>query len=98
MTSLSELADAVEGLMPMSEAPRDRCYILAIFHQPDPKFHSHAWHGRTFVIRHEGYTERSGYDMGWSLFPGYGGCSDHMFAGWMPLPEPLRARASEEGA
>ncbi|MFD1104190.1 hypothetical protein [Sphingobium olei] len=77
-------------LRPMSEAPKDRSYILAQFYQPDPEYNSHAWHGRTFAIRHEGYTEPSGYDMGWSLFPGYGGCSDRMFSGWMPIPEALR--------
>ena len=78
-----------EALRPMSDAPKDRSYVLAQFHQPDPEFHSHAWHGRTFVIRHEGYTDQSGYDMGWSLFPGYGGCPDQMFAGWLPLPAAL---------
>lgn len=85
-------------LRPMSEAPKDRTYILARFHQPDPEFNSYAWHGRTFAIRHEGYTEPSGYDMGWSLFPGYGGCSDHMFSGWMPLPEALRTKPEGQGS
>ena len=87
MTDLETLA---KGLKPMSEAPKDRSYILAVFHQPDSDYHSSAWHGRTFVIRHEGYTSQSGYDMVWALFPGYGGCSDNMIAGWMPLPAPLR--------
>jgi hypothetical protein len=49
-----------------------------------------------FSIRHEGQTT-SGHDLGWSLFPGFGGAPDYWFAGWRPLPEPPASLTSEEG-
>lgn len=41
---------------------------------------------RLFVARHQGYTP-SKFDLGWSLFPGFGGVSDFNICGWQPAPE-----------
>jgi hypothetical protein len=83
------MSGAVEGvaLLPMSEAPKDGTYIIAYYRSLDNDRTKH-WNGRAFVIRHEGQTV-SDYDLGWALFPGYGGVPDHCFAGWSPLPSAL---------
>lgn len=73
------------GWRPMESAPRDRTYILA---RVAPRDGDDRWgylSGRCFVIRHEERTP-SGYDLGWSVFPGFGGVSDDWFEGWLPLP------------
>ena len=70
---------------PFNTAPKDRSYILALLGDLKDERNQH-WSGRAFVVRHEGMTSRSGYDLGWSLFPGYGGVPDEWFVGWMPLP------------
>lgn len=90
-------------MRPMSEAPRDRSFILALYRPPEG--HREArFRERWFSVFHEGVTP-SCYDMGWALYPGYGGVPDDHFAGWMPLPDsdanptpPERARALEEAA
>lgn len=61
---------------PIDTAPKDGTHILA-YHIPKQ---------RVFEVWHEGETP-SGFDMGWALFPGYGGVSDSHFSGWMPLPK-----------
>jgi len=70
---------------PIETAPKDGSYILAVL---GPTDNGHIGHlvGRVFSIRHQGQTP-SGYDMGWSLFPGYGGVPDCWLAGWLPLPD-----------
>lgn len=74
-----------EALRPMSSAPRDRTFILARFRVPDD--HAQArFNGRWFSIFHEGVTP-SGFDLGWALYPGYGGVPDDHFDGWMPCPD-----------
>ena len=84
---------AIDALLPalgewqaMESAPRDRSYVLVKVR--DGAFactpFSH-YAGRYFVAYHEGLTP-SGFDMGWGLFPGFGGVSDRNLAGWMPLP------------
>lgn len=73
------------GWRPMESAPRDGTYILA---RVAPRDGDDRWGylaGRCFVIRHEGRTP-SGYDLGWSVFPGFGVTSDNWFEGWRPLP------------
>lgn len=81
----STSTEEVERLRPMGDAPRDRTHILALYNPP--KDHPEArFRGRWFTIWHEGVTEPAGYDMGWALYPGYGGVSDSNFAGWIPLP------------
>lgn len=90
--SLHELARedqarAEEGWHPMSEAPRDGSYILAIV-APNRGRHLEHQAGRMFAIRHEGLSEPSGYDMGWAVYPGFGGATDHDFACWTRLPAP----------
>ena len=76
-------------LRPMDEAPtHDRQFILAKVRDdawPEGERFGH-YSGRWFVPFHEG-TMDSGYDLGWGLFPGFGGVSSHMFEGWMPLPK-----------
>lgn len=67
---------------PIETAPRDGTRIWAIL-RPDAK----NWPNRSFEIWHEG-TTASDFDLGWTLFPGYGGVDDRHFAGWMPLPAP----------
>lgn len=64
---------------PMDTAPKDGSYILARASKAS------SWPGRAFVVRHEGQTP-SGYDLGWSLFPGYGGASDKTFDCWCAIP------------
>lgn len=71
----------MQALRPMSEAPRDRTRILAKVKDDDERFP-----GRIFEVRHEGVIEPDGFDLGWSLFPGYGGVPEHQFEGWLPCP------------
>lgn len=75
-----------DGWEDMSSAPRDRTSILAIV-APNDSRHLEYHAGRMFVIRHEGVTD-SDYDLGWAVFPGFGGAPDKYFAGWRPLPAP----------
>lgn len=75
---------APDGLLPMDAAPKDGSYIIGYYRSLDNERTEH-WNGRAFVIRHEGRTA-SDYDLGWGLFPGYGGVPDICFAGWLPLP------------
>lgn len=83
------------GWQPIETAPRDGTYILAILGpNSGPHLQYHA--GRMFVIRHEGMSR--GYDMGWAVYPGYGGVSDHNFTHWMPLPPaPDRLQGEDVG-
>lgn len=71
----------------IASAPKDGSYIIAVV-APNDSRHLRHFAGRAFVIRHEGTTMMSGYDMGWAVYPGYGGAADHMFSHWMPLPAP----------
>lgn len=71
---------------PIETAPKDGSYILAIVAGGGGRHLEHQA-GRMFVIRHEGET-RSEYDLGWSVYPGFGGARDFNFSHWMPLPEP----------
>lgn len=66
-------------------APKDGRYIVAVYQSLDG--YAAQFHGRAFVVRHEGKTP-SDYDLGWALFPGYGGVPDKCLSHWMPLPEP----------
>lgn len=78
--------EALEGaLRPMSEAPRDR-FILAMYRSVDG--HRAHMDGRVFTVRHEGKTV-SDFDLGWALYPGYGGVPDVSFYGWMDMPAAL---------
>lgn len=80
-----------ERLRPMEAAPKDERYILAVYKSLDG--YAQNLHGRVFAIRHEGETP-SGYDLGWTLFPGHGGVPDKCFSGWMPLPAALNEGAA----
>jgi hypothetical protein len=71
---------------PIETAPKDGRYILAIVAENDSRFLTHH-KGRCFVIRHEG-TTTSGFDMGWAIYPGFGGADDRFFSHWQPLPAP----------
>ena len=68
----------------MESAPKDGSYVI-VFYQSLHDHNEH-WNGRAFVARHEGVHD--GYDMGWGLFPGYGGVSDKNLSHWAPLPTP----------
>ncbi|MCX7585069.1 hypothetical protein [Phenylobacterium sp. 58.2.17] len=73
---------------PISTAPKDGSYILARVAPLDDERWGHLA-GRYFVIRHEGRTP-SDYDLGWSVFPGFGGASDRWFDAWThisPAPQ-----------
>ena len=69
-------------IRPMSEAPRDGTFILAQVVASS----ANRWPSRWFVVRHAGALSPNDYDMGWDLFPGYGGVNDAAFQGWLPLP------------
>jgi len=75
------------GWRDIASAPKDGRYILAIV-APNNSRHLGHMAGRMFVIRHEGVTDPSGYDLGWAVFPGFGGALSYMFTHWMPLPTP----------
>lgn len=79
---------------PMDTAPRDGTFILAVV-APNTTRHLEHQAGRVFVIRHEGKT-RNGYDMGWSVYPGYGGEIDATFACWCPIPGLARRPQNRE--
>lgn len=71
------------ALRDMATAPKNGSYVLAQY-RSQYGLNPH-WDGRFFVVRHEGQTT-SEFDLGWGLFPGYGGVPDISFAGWLPLP------------
>ena len=74
-------------MRPISEAPRDGTYILAMTKDDLGERHS-GMASRPFVIWHMGKTNNLGFDMGWSLFPGMG-VGDEWFSGWEPLPDSM---------
>jgi hypothetical protein len=81
--------EALAGWQPFGSAPKDGRYIIALYRSLDG-YASHL-HGRAFVVRHEGYIQPDGYDLGWALFPGFGGVPDKCLSHWAPLleaPEP----------
>jgi hypothetical protein len=84
LSKLSSLPLTTEGdgWKPFETAPKDGSYILALYGVDGDR---ERWGGRAFVVRHEGVDR--GYDLGWALFPGYGGVSDRYFSHWMPLPD-----------
>ena len=81
---------------PIETAPKDGTYIIAVVAPSTSRFLQHH-EGRAFVIRHEGFLG-SGYNMGWAVYPGYGGAPDGSFTHWMPLPAPPAIRALAEEA
>ena len=71
---------------PIESAPKDGTTVLAIVsNNPGRLLEYQA--GRVFSISHAGITE-CGYDLGWNVYPGLGGCGDNSFTHWMPLPPP----------
>lgn len=95
VVNLAPVGGRGEGWRPISEAPRDGSYILAHVADRDADDRWAHLAGRAFVVRHEGKTS-SGYDLGWSVHPGFGGCADDWFSGWQPLPPPPQEQ--EEGS
>jgi hypothetical protein len=79
----------------IASAPKDGSYILAEVAENDSLQFRHQV-GRMFVIRHEGRTA-SGCDLGWAVYPGYGGAPDSFFSRWQPVPPapPLSRDTSE---
>lgn len=74
-----------KGWRPMASAPRDRSYILARVGPLEPDNRWGHLTGRCFVIRHDGVTE-TGVDLGWAVYPGFGGADDCWFDCWTDLP------------
>ncbi|MCA8905179.1 MAG: hypothetical protein KDA43_10195 [Hyphomonas sp.] len=70
---------------PMKFAPKDGTYILARVARNDSR-HLGRHAGRCFVICHQGQTT-SGYDLGWAVYPGFGGAPDEYFDGWTGIPK-----------
>lgn len=91
LTAIMEVSEAA-GWQPMYCAPKDGTYILAVVAENDGRHLGHQA-GRIFCIRHEGITS-GGYDMGWAVYPGLGGCRDDYFAGWLSVPTPPSATGS----
>lgn len=87
-----EALEREQGWQDIATAPKDGRYILAIYRSLNG-YAAHL-HGRAFVIRHEGETD-SGYDLGWALFPGFGGVPDKSLSAWRPLPDPPAIRTGE---
>lgn len=79
------LVAAVPLWHPIATAPKNRTDVLVILKPALPDHVSERHAGRCFVALHPGVAT-DGFDMGWSLYPGYGGVPDEWIAGWMPLP------------
>ena len=91
MTTPKQIADGLsEAWQPMATAPKDGNFVLAVVGENDSRHMGHLV-GRVFAIRHEGYTAPNEYDLGWAVYPGYGGAPDSFFTHWMPVPAPPRA-------
>lgn len=94
--SSSDLTEAAACIREMVEwqdietAPRDGRFIVAMMGDAQDRW-KHL-NGRAFVVRHEGTTD-SGCNLGWSVYPGFGGVSDQWFSGWLPLPPAPGAEA-----
>jgi hypothetical protein len=78
-----------DGWRTFESAPKDGSYILAVV-APGRGRHLEYHAGRVFVIRYEGLTMTD--HMGWAVYPGFGGASDHDFAYWQPIfpPPPVK--------
>jgi hypothetical protein len=83
------------GWREIESAPKDGRYFLAIVATNRGRYLEHHA-GRMFAIRHEGKTP-SGFDLGWAVYPGFGGASDHDFSHWMPLPTPPASQGERGG-
>lgn len=88
MSYATERAFAEQGWQPIETAPKDGTRIVVIYRTLPDGYAAH-FDGRAFVAFHEGVTA-SGYDLGWALFPGFGGVPDKCLSHWMPLPEAPR--------
>jgi len=74
--------------LPFSSAPKGDEYILAmVAYAPEQYAHLN---GRPFSIRHGGATA-SDFDLGWNLYPGFGGVPDSWFSAWAEINPPGEA-------
>jgi hypothetical protein len=86
---------ALNSWQDIETAPKDGTRILAVYQTRDGEGYAARLHGREFVVWHEGVTD-NGYDLGWALFPGFGGVPDKCLSRWAPLP-PSPVPVSGEG-
>lgn len=89
MMQPAALTSSQDGWLAFESAPKDGSYILAVV-APGRGRHLEYHAGRVFVIRYEGLTRTD--HMGWAVYPGFGGASDHDFAYWQPIfpPPPVK--------
>jgi len=80
------LADLICGCATREQNRKDVAEIKAIVAKNESR-HLEYHEGRAFVIRHGGITD-NGYNLGWNVFPGFGGAPDSYFTKWKPLDLP----------
>jgi hypothetical protein len=72
---------------PIETAPKDGTFVLVRLRDDYRDYWGDTHAGRCFVSKHPGLAP-DGFDVGWHLYPGYGGVMDKSIAGWLPLPAP----------
>ena len=92
---VDEARDDASIWRPSETAPTDGSYILVRLAVIDDERWAHL-SGRAFVVRHEG-TTRNGYDLGWALYPGFGGAPDHWIDAWRAIDPATLMKDADHG-